>query len=563
MPGSMPVTSPSNMNRRTLFRLGAGLGLGVAAAPLLAACGDGGTAAKAEAIGGKVLPTTAVRNIGIKADLPGTAAGVPSAFQKYPADLVRATKGTPLKGAKKITAVTETYAPLPPDRGKNAAWRAIEKLLGTEIDFTAVPADDYPAKFSTMVAGDQLPDIFMYPETGGVDNLSSFLAAKCVDLGPHLSGDKVKDYPNLAAVPEYAWRGAVKGGKLYGIPIARNGSGGAGFYRADLFERAGVTGLDQIDSIDRLVELAQDITDAKKKQYFFTGGSVNLLAMSAGAQHFWKHDTRTGKWTYQLEDEKYRYALETAAKLYKAGCFYPGTVQMAGAQKAEYTNLFKNGKAAYVYDGMPGYLTTGSGYVDAMAVIDRSFDVRPMTPVGRDAVAWTDNPSLQNCFVTKAGEDRVKEILRLADFAASPFGSVEYTLMNYGVEGTDHRRDSKGTPVLTKQGTQDVTVPWSKLASATPAFFSATHADAATYVHEAYTRLIPMMIEDPTLSYSSPTWDSKGLGSLYTIHLDGMKDLVTGRKPMSSYDALVKKWRKAGGDTCRAEFEQASQKGKK
>jgi putative aldouronate transport system substrate-binding protein len=557
MPGSNPV------NRRSLLRWSAGLGLGAAAAPLLAACGDGGTAAKAASIGGKVLPTTALRTVGAQPDLPGTAAGVPNAFLKYPTDLRRATTGTPLKGARKITAVTETYAPLPPNRAKNAAWREIEKLLGAQVDFTAVPADDYPAKFSTMVAGDQLPDIFMYPETGGVDNLASFLAAKCADLGPYLSGGKVKDYPNLAAIPEYAWRDAVKGGKLYGIPIARNGSGGAGFYRADLFAKAGVTRLDQIDSVERLVELAKDLSDARKKQYFFTGGSVNLLAMSFGAQHYWKHDTRTGKWTYQLEDEKYRHAVETAAKLYKSGCFYPGTVQMSGAQKAEYTNLFKNGKAAYVYDGMPAYLTTGSGYVDAMAGIDKSFDVRPMTPVGAGAVAWTDNASLENCFVSKAGAARIKEILRLADFAASPFGSVEYTLMNYGVEGVDHRRDAKGTPVLTKQGTQDVTVPWSKLASATPAFFSATHPEAARYVHEAYTRIIPMMIEDPTLGYSSPTWDSKGLGSLYTIHLDGMKDIVAGRRPMSYFDELVKKWRNAGGDTCRAEFEQASQKGKK
>ncbi|MYW62881.1 extracellular solute-binding protein [Streptomyces sp. SID8379] len=557
MSSSLPV------NRRTLLRWGAGAGLGVAAAPLLAACGDGGTAAKAEAKSAKVLPATTLRNIGIEADLPGTAAGVPNAFLKYPATPVRATKGTPLKGAKKITVVTETYAPLPTDRSGNAAWKAVEKLLGAEVDLTAVPADDYPAKFSTMVAGDQLPDIFMYPETGGVDNKAAFLKAKCADLTPFLAGAKVKDYPNLAAIPEYAWKKAVFGGRLFGIPIARNGSGGAGFYRADLFRQAGVTNLDQIDSIERLVELAKDLTNTKKKQYFFTGGSVNLLAMSAGAQHFWKHDPKTGKWTYQLEDEAYRHAIETAAKLYKAGCFYPGTVQMSGAQKAQYTDLFKNGKAAYVYDGMPGYLTTGSGYVDAMAAIDKSFDVRPMVPVGTDAVAWTDNIELENTHIKKAGDARVQEILRLADFAASPFGSVEYTLINYGVEGTDHKRDKNGTPVLTKQGTQDTTVQWSKLASAAPAFFSATQPEAARHVHEAYAKLIPMLIEDPTTGYSSPTWDSKGQGSLYTIHLDGQKDIITGRRPMSDYDAIVKKWRKAGGDQCRAEFEQASAKGSK
>ncbi|MFI9603341.1 hypothetical protein ACIHCX_26430 [Streptomyces sp. NPDC052043] len=557
------MSGTTSINRRTLLRWGAGAGLAVAAAPLLAACGDGGTAAKAEAKNVKLLPTTTVRNIGIKPDLHGTAAGVPNAFLKYPSELTRATEGTPLKGAKKITAVTETFAPLPPERGKNAAWREIEKLLGTRIDFTAVPADDYPAKFSTMVAGDQLPDIFMYPETGGVDNMGSFLAVKCAELGPHLSGDKVKDYPNLAAIPQYAWRDAIKGGKLYGIPIARSGSAGVGFYRADLFKQAGVTSLDQIDSIERLVELAKDLTDARNKRYFFSGGGTTLLAMSAGAQHFWKFDRASGKWTYQLEDDKYRYAVETAAKLYKAGCYYPGTVQMSGAQKAQYTDLFKNGKAAYVFDGMPAYLTTATGYVDAMAAIDKSFDVRPMVPVGKDSVTWTDNVSLQNCYISKASEERVKELLRLADFAASPFGSLEYTLINYGVENVDYKRDENGTPVLTKQGTQDVTVPWGKLASATPSFFSATYPEAALYVHEAYSVLIPKLIEDPTLSYSSPTWDSKGLGSLYTIHLDGLKDLVTGRKPLSAYDEIVKQWRNAGGDKCRAEFEQASQKGKK
>ncbi|QNS03070.1 type 2 periplasmic-binding domain-containing protein [Streptomyces xanthii] len=557
MSGTTPV------NRRTVLRWGAGAGLAVAAAPLIAACGDGGTAAKAEAKSARLLPTTAVRNVGARPDLPGTAAGVPSAYLTYPANPIRATKGTPLKGAKTITAVTETFAPLPPERGKNAAWREIEKLLGAKVDFTAVPADDYPAKFSTMVAGDQLPDVFMYPETGGVDNKAAFLQAKCVDLGPHLSGDKVKDYPNLAAIPEYAWQGAIFGGKLYGIPLTRNGTAGAGFYRADLFAQAGVSSLDEIDSVERLVDLAKELTDEKKDRYFFISGAGTLLAQSLGAQSSWKHDTKTGKWTYQLEDDKYRHSVEIAAKLYKDGCYYPGTVQMSGAQKAQYTDLFKNGKGAYVSDGMPAYLTPGTGYVDTMAAIDKSFDVRPMVPVGGDAVVWTNNTALSYCFITKADDKRVKEILRLADFAASPFGSVEYTLIKYGVEGVDHKRDKDGTPVLTKQGTQDTTVPWGFLGSATPAFFSATSSDATRHVHEAYTKLIPLLIDEPTLAYTSPTWDSKGLGSLNTIHSDGIKDIVTGRKPMSSYDAVVKKWRNAGGDQCRAEFEQASQKGKK
>ncbi|MFI6864393.1 hypothetical protein ACIBKZ_31625 [Streptomyces sp. NPDC050421] len=557
------MSSSTPINRRALFRMGAGVGLGLAAAPLLAACGDGGTTAKAEAKSASLLPDTAVRNIGLKPDLAGTAAGVPQGFFSYPVKPLRATKGTPLKGAKPISATMETFSPPPPSRGKNTAWQEIEKLLGGQVDITAVPADDYGTKFSTMVASDSLPDLFMYPESGGVDNKSGFLQAKCADLTPYLAGGKVKDYPNLAAIPKAAWQGAIFGGKLYGIPIARTGTGGAGVYRHDLFEEVGVTSLDQITDLDRFVEVCKELTRPKKDQYAIIAGATSMLAMSAGAPGFWRLDEKTGKFTADLETPEYRKAVETARLLYKAGCYYPGTLQMSGAQKAQYTDMFKNGKGAYVYDGMPTYLAPGVGYVAAMKAIDKKYDPRPFVPVGKDAVAWMDNVALQNTHVSQASAGRIKEILAFADFAASPFGSLEYTLINYGVEGKDFTRDAEGNPALTKQGTQDVTVPWKFAASAVPAIFSADSEQGVRHVHDTFTKMIPMMVPDPTLQYSSPTWDSKGSGSLGTLKGDALKDIIAGRKPLSAYDQLVKDYLAKGGEQARGEFEEAFQKGKK
>lgn len=431
------------------------------------------------------------------------------------------------------------------------------------MNITAVPADDYGTKFSTMVASDSLPDLFMYPEVGGVDNKAAFLQAKCADLTPHLAGGKIKDYPNLAAIPEGAWQAAIFGGKLYGIPIARTGTGGAGVYRHDLFEEVGVTSLDQIDGLDRFVEVCKELTRPEKDQYAIIAGATSMLAMSAGAPYYWRLDPATGKFTSDLETPEYRTAVETARALYKAGCFYPGTIQMSGAQKAQYTDMFKNGKGAYVYDGMPTYLAPGVGYVAAMQAIDKKYDPRPFVPVGKGAVAWMDNVKLENTHVKKASGDRVRQILALADFAASPFGSEEYTLINYGVEGTDFTRDDKGNPALTEQGTQDVTVPWKFMASAVPAIYSADSEQGVRHVHETFTKMIPMMEQDPTLQYSSPTWDSKGSGSLLTLKLDALKDIIAGRKPMSAYDQLVKDYLAKGGEQARGEFEEAYQKGKK
>ncbi|MGW2476483.1 extracellular solute-binding protein [Streptomyces sp. NPDC001665] len=557
------MSSSTPINRRALFRLGAGVGLGLAAAPLLTACGDGGTTAKAEAKSASLLPHSAVRNIGLKPDLAGTAAGVPQGFFSYPAKPLRATKGAPLKGAKPISASMETFSPPAPSRGKNVAWREIEKLLGGRVDLTGVPSDDYSTKFSTMVASDSLPDLFMYPESGGVDNKAGFLQAKCADLTPHLAGDAIKDYPNLAAIPEAAWQGAIFGGKLYGIPIARSGTGGAGFYRHDLFEQVGVTSLDQITDLDRFVEVCKELTRPKEDRYAIIAGATGMLAMSAGAPASWRVDEKTGKFTADLETPEYRKAVETARLLYKAGCYYPGTLQMSGAQKAQYTDMFKNGKGAYVYDGMPSFLAPGVGYVATMKAVNEKFDPRPFVPVGKDAVTWMDNVALQNTHITKASEDRVKEILRFADFVASPFGSLEYTLINYGVEGKDFTRDAKGNPALTKQGTQDVAVPWRMTASAVPAVFSADSEDGVRHVHDAFSKMIPMMVPDATLRYSSPTWDSKGSGSLGTLKGDVIKGIIAGRKPMSAYDQLVKDYLAKGGEKARGEFEEAFQKGKK
>jgi putative aldouronate transport system substrate-binding protein len=236
---------------------------------------------------------------------------------------------------------------------------------------------------------------------------------------------------------------------------------------------------------------------------------------------------------------------------------------MSGAQKAQYTDMFKNGKGAYVYDGLPTYLAPGVGYIAAMKAIDASYDPRPFVPFGKDAVAWTDNVELENTHVKKASADRVRQVLALADFAASPFGSLEYTLINYGVEGTDFTRDAKGNPALTEQGSQDVTVPWKFLASAVPAVYSADSEAGVRHVHQTLSTMIPMMEQSPTLQYSSPTWDSKGSGSLLTLKQDGLKDIIAGRKPMSAYDQLVKDYLAKGGEQARGEFEEAVQKGKK
>src|SRR5437660_5380656 len=52
----------------------------------------------------------------------------------------------------------------------------------------------------------------------------------------------------------------------------------------------------------------------------------------------------------------------------------------------------------------------------------------------------------------KASPDRIKELLRIMNFLAAPFGSQEDLLLSYGIQGQDYSLDPKGNPVPTSEG---------------------------------------------------------------------------------------------------------------
>ncbi len=69
------------------------------------------------------------------------------------------------------------------------------------------------------MAGSDLPDIMFFQGgiggtnatsntvgASGTSNMPAFMQHALADLTPYLGGDAVKDYPNLAAIPTFAWK---------------------------------------------------------------------------------------------------------------------------------------------------------------------------------------------------------------------------------------------------------------------------------------------------------------------------------------------------------------------
>ncbi|MFI6296291.1 hypothetical protein ACIBEJ_32175 [Nonomuraea sp. NPDC050790] len=545
-----------NLSRRGFL----GLAAGVAVTSVAAACGSGGAQAPATKAQGLTvkLPTYTPLSSIPKPDLPGTAAGVPDAYFTYPKELFRSVGKPPMSGGQ-VKIAMKTFLPPPPGREQNAAWREMEKRLGGTADVMIVPTDDWPTKFSTLVAGGNLPDIFPYISTQGVNNLPAFAASQCAELTPFLSGDKVKEYPNLAALPEVFWKQGIIGGKLYGVPVPRNLVGGLGFYRHEMFAEAGVTDLAQIGDLDRFAELLKELTRPQERRWAIVTATGGVFGLSIFTQLFgvpleWRLDKVSGKLTHAIETEEYRAALEYVIKLREAGVVYPGS---EGFDTLKRKNEFNSGRAAITYDGLPAYLGPGN-YLQTQKKIDPKADPRPLLPIGDKAVVFANNIAFSTNLLKKADEARVKELLRVADFFAAPFGSEEYTLIQYGLEGTDHTRDDKGNPVLTDQGAKDITVPWKYIAAPTQAVYDPTSRQGVEHLHAALSKMIPQAVYDPTTGMFSPTGENK-YESLYTMRNDKVTSIVAGRAKLGELDQLVKDWRAQGGDKIRAEFEQALQ----
>ena len=547
-------------NRRDLLRAGLGAAaVGALGLPALAACGS-----KDDSGGGSSNANVALPNYIPFAypapDLPANG-NVPPGYYAYPKSLVRGVSGTPMSGGK-VTGMTQTFLTFPPGREENTAWQEVEKRLGGTLEIDIVSASDYDTKFNTMVASGELPDMMLY--SAGLNNVPQFAQATCADLGEFLAGDKVAAYKNLAAIPTVAWQNCIIGGKLYALPICRNITGGSGFVNMRFFKELGITDHTKIaNSADEFLQICKQLTKPDQDRYAIATSNGAIFSLIIFQQIFrvpygWKLDTATGKLLSARETPEFKEALAFAVKMREAGVFYPGSEGFTTVQRK---NAFTAGKAAMVYDGFPAYPEFWTG----LRKQNPDNDPRPYVPFGHDGgegVAYQDNVMLAYTFLKKGDPEKIKEVLRVADFLASPFGTEEYQLLKYGIEGTHFTKDANGNPVPNDLGTREMTVPWDKFAANPTVVYNATGGKEYTdYAHQALSKLMPMAVANPTDGYRSETYDKENTKISKAV-TDVLTSIVAGRADIAEFDKAMDTWRKDGGDKIRGEFEQAIASGK-
>jgi putative aldouronate transport system substrate-binding protein len=160
----------------------------------------------------------------------------------------------------------------------------------------------------------------------------------------------------------------------------------------------------------------------------------------------------------------------------------------------------------------------------------------------------------------KASPDRVRELLRIVDYLAKPFGTQEDLLITYGLAPADYTIGPDGNPALTNDGkSRSQYVPWQYMSDRPYATYYAGIPNYAKHVNEIEVKLVDpkIAVADVTLGYYSPTQAAAAGKQAEQVWTDALNDIVLGRRDMSEYDEQVKTWQNSAGNKIKQEFNDA------
>lgn len=540
--------SNEELSRRAFLRAGTVAASSVAVVAGLAACGSGSKSGGSGS-GATAKPPTYQAYHGTKPDLPGNTAGLYNGFINYPAKPVKAIPTPPGKG-KRVTMLCQLNTGSTIPMSKNQRWQALNKALGTEMNLIGAYGADFNPKVQTTLAGGDLPDLL---QVTSIPQLPSLLKAKFQNLNDYLSGDAVKDYPFLAALPADTWKSVSFDGGIYGVPDPIANTGRVIYLRTDLLKKAGAP--TEFSNAKDVMAAAKAVTDKKANRYGFGADPstwlVPVFQQMMGVPNGWHNDG--GKLTSSIEAPETKDAIDAVRSMWVQGSIHPDSMTAT----SENSPWFSGGTTAMIVDSLSNWVNRYLGVIAAGTAADVISVVRPPKASGGGPSAqWLTSPIYSFTALKKADKSRVKELLSVLNWMAAPFGTQEYLLKVYGIAGRNYHLVN-GNPVVSK--TPETLTSMLYVTRPAPQWYEAGHPDVTKRQYTLQQQIIADSVPNPTLGLYSETQETVG-GKLAKVIQDAQNGIIAGRKPISSWDDAVASWKSGGGDKIRTEYQQALQK---
>lgn len=549
-----PSSGPSGPSRRSFLASTAVATAAVAGGmPLLSACGGSDSGSRDGTTSGKdakkILPAYVASNV-VTPDIPaknGSAIGFTSKL-----DLAGLKTSVTKKLGKggKVTIMSPFWGS-PPKSG-NAYYTSMNELIGVDVAWQNQDGNTYDQKLGAILASSDIPDVVVVPGWNMSGKIPTAIISKFADLGPYLSGDAVKDYPNLAAIPTGAWQRSIFGGKLRGLPMPAPWAPSiVPLYRQDIFDKEGY---EIPKSCDEFLALAKEITDAKAKRWAcldMKWTAFQAFGVLSGSEKPLGWNLVDGKLVNRVETDEYLEALEWSRKLFEAGVVHPDSKM--GKNAPDPGPKFAAGEFL-IY---PNNISQWWGRTAEQATQNPEFKIWGMDVWGHDGgnpTIWAEQPAGIFAFVNKkASESVIRDVLAVANVTAAPYGTKEYMMTNYGVEGT-HYTVKDGVPAKTDQGNLEVMNAYVMVAS-----------PAATIAHPDFPEVARGQVEWEqrmgAFTKKSTFWGMQITEpNRYTNLSNDFEqledDIVRGRKKISDMQQAVSDWKSKGGDKLRDWYKQ-------
>lgn len=509
----------------------------------LAGCSAGGASGSGAGIDlGAILPDYIPVEY-VKAKYPSVDNSTPI-YTEVPDEYVQSVKTPPGSGST-INAMVPIYSAVPPGLPENNYFVALNEALGSKVVINAVEGSSYGEKLQAVLASPKdVADWVVVPSSTIPARFDEAVEAVFADLTPFLAGDKVKKYPNLANITTDTWKYCVYNGKLMGLPNPQEAIGSWIFYRYDVLEEVGV---EPPTNGDEFKKFAKALTDESKGRWgiddIFLGGIDNMFRVPA----MWRLDG--GKLVHRFETDEYREALLFNRDLFDAGVVHPDAVAGTGSYKTR----FEAAQVATMVDSFGGW----RGSMRRVAPQIPGYDQRPAMPFAADGGdPYLPRPDAVNMtsFIKQADDEKIEEILGLANLLAAPFGTTEYRLVNYGVEGVDWELNDDGTEGSTELGTKEVVATYKFLTGPNVVDAVLSNPDVGEMTHAFMEEATKYLVEDPF--WGNRIIEPARFASLEQPFEDLEADVARGRADEDDIDAAIASWKSSGGDDLRAFYQE-------
>ncbi|MGD7708079.1 hypothetical protein [Microlunatus sp. Y2014] len=527
---------------------------GVAMTAALMGCGPGtdtepGAGTGGESAAGAFETPTFKAFEGLSPLVPGDDNGVIPGYATYPEPIER--EGYPLPEIEPFSIMLQANPPAEaPEQNRN--YQQVFEAMGTPFETIFGGGVTYTDKFQVTMAGNDIPDIVQMISTA---KLPQLLEKNFSDLSDILGGDGVLEYPGLANIPTAAWGIPQVDGRLWGITKPSPPSGRVMTSRGDIFERKGVDPNPVLNSGEDFVDMLTELTDKGANEFALGSDPTEWLLqavyeMQDGGPNGWRKEA-DGTFTNEITSPQMVRALEEATKIVQAGLIHPQSFSDPG-QNAVWFSAGTTATYLQSFVGWGGHARSKPEWKVGNVVLPKwdGGGTYAMHKSGGGYYAYM-------AFKKQDSEKRLRELLKIADYVASPFGTTQYLDLVYGTPGYTYEMVD-GNPQSIEDSSKFLVQGLTYLGgNGNCALFVPGDEVQVRAMHAFLTEQLPRGVEDDSRGLYSET--ETGENATWTAKLkEAKRAVMTGDKPVSEWEKTAGEWQAEVGDKIAEEYAAAA-----